>query len=481
MFLNKHKYSNVMQNSLSLNSIEEYKTSILTHLHESLSLKLDAPLHMQKIKEKESELNAYEHLKELQPIDEDHVFHLGEDQDISLATNAILNGKVFWEHTAAGEATRLGLGTKYLLNLKEYSLETIAKHIYEEQLKEAKTEERKEATNRESILENIKETIGDHSSLLDLSLGERHMYQLAFDITNLAKKENHDPSEVLSKQCMLLVVNEKTQEDIINNFIKHSFFGFNPKHVYFMVQQSFNGMHIEENKLTFDETSDQNKRLHNHGQLVMQKTHDKSLFRMNNGKEFILATEYESLLTEHDDLISFNIEDLGYLNHSLDMQSISLALELKEKGYNMVMEIVAQNPIRPQKGGACFFDPIRNKNVMIESFQLGNVRNEDITHLNKNVNHYTDPVVSFKAVKEKALPVSFTVKQITLENQQTKDYIFPCPVQGDVNFLVNTAFVMRSVLKSINNWKSPATTPATIVAMKQQDAQEGFKEFISRD
>ena len=51
-------------------------------------------------------------------------------------------------------------------------------------------------------------------------------------------------------------------------------------------------------------------------------------------------------------------------------------------------------------------------------------------------------------------------------------------MQGDVNFLVKTAYIMRKNLKPIYNWKSPATTPLAVRAMFEQEAQEGFKEFL---
>jgi hypothetical protein len=39
---------------------------------------------------------------------------------------------------------------------------------------------------------------------------------------------------------------------------------------------------------------------------------------------------------------------------------------------------------------------------------------------------------------------------------------------------------MRKNLKSIYNWKSPATTPIAIKAMFEQDRQEDFKEFVKK-
>ena len=134
----------------------------------------------------------------------------------------------------------------------------------------------------------------------------------------------------------------------------------------------------------------------------------------------------------------------------------------------MIMEVVANNPVKPQKGGMAAFDPILNRNVMIESFQLKGIRNEEIQYLNKNFNHYTSPHKVFNEIRKNGLPMPITVKD---------GYIYFQPVQGDINFLVPTQFVRRKVLKPIHNWKSPLTTPSTIAAMRNQDQQPGFKEY----
>ncbi|MEI6587838.1 MAG: hypothetical protein WCO05_02725, partial [Candidatus Moraniibacteriota bacterium] len=180
------------------------------------------------------------------------------------------------------------------------------------------------------------------------------------------------------------------------------------------------------------------------------------------------------------DLLSYNVEDLGFLTGSVDFPSLTLALELGKKGYNMIMEIVAQNPVKPQKGGACCFDRKLKRVVMIESNQLKDIKNEEIKHLNKNFNHYPNPVQSYRVMKEEGLPLSFEVKNTYNQSGDREEYIYANPVQGNLNFLVKTAYVMRKNLKSIYNWKSPATTPIAVKAMFEQDGQEGFGEFVKK-
>lgn len=478
---------------IHLDSYEEYRTSVLKHLEWMLENYYGdiSRISVSEIDRDSKEINAYENFDQLESIKEGEVVILDDEKiDITKAEKAVLEGRFLWEHAAAGEATRLGLGTKYLLNLSHFSVDEIVGHVREEaeaDLKKKGLSEDKldieriklgEKINRESVLAEMK---GDPNDLLDISLGNRHMLQMVFDVTKIAKKYNKDPKEILKKQLTFIVLNEQTAEEIIEEFRKFNFFGLSPENVLFMIQRSFHGIYIKEGTLFFDRTTEKNKRLHNHGQLVMQKIHNNVIFRVDPEnlvkRRYLSNEEFEQILKDHDDLLSYNVEDLGYLTCSIDLPSLALALNLGEEGYNMVMEIVAQNSLKPQKGGACFYDKKLGRIVMIESNQLKDIKNEEIKHLNKNFNHYPNPVKVFQAMKKQGLPLSFDVKSMFNQSGESQDYIYPCPVQGDMNFLVKTAYVMRKKLKSIYSWKSPATTPWAVKAMLEQDKQEGFKEF----
>lgn len=481
---------------IHLDSFEEYRTSVLRYIEWMLHsyYKGIKNITLENIKGDELEINAYENYKHLKPIDEKNIIVLDADKiSTESAERAILEGKFLWEHTAAGEATRLGLGTKYILNLGQFTLDEVIFHMRKEAFSELKKKEikgvelkkEKRRINREINKGKVLEITGDDpKKLMNISLGNRHMIQMAFDVYKIAVRNKKDPKKILAKQTSLVILNEQTAEEILEEFKKFSFFGLNPKKVFFMIQRSFHGIYIKEGNLFYDPTTEKNKRLHNHGQLAIQKAHDNVIFRVDpkntSKKEFISNNEFEKILASHDDLLSYNVEDLGFLTGSVDFSSLSLALELGKKGYNMIMEIVAQNPIKPQKGGACFFDKKLGRVVMIESNQLKNIRNEDIKHLNKNFNHYPNPVESFRIMKEKGLPISFEVKKTFNQSGDPCEYIYANPVQGNINFLVKTAFVMRKDLKPIYNWKSPATTPIAIRAMFDQDKQEGFKEFVKQ-
>ncbi|OGR08942.1 MAG: hypothetical protein A3K23_03990 [Desulfobacca sp. RBG_16_58_9] len=148
-----------------------------------------------------------------------------------------------------------------------------------------------------------------------------------------------------------------------------------------------------------------------------------------------------------------------------------MALELGNQGHHMVMEVVANNSLRPQKGGMLAWDPELGRDVMIESFQLGEIQNQDIKYLNRNFNHYPRPWVSWDRVGDLGLPMPMAVKD---------GFLYFQPVQGDINFLVDTAFFRRLEMRPIRNLKSPATLPLAVNRMSAQDRQPGFREFVRR-
>jgi len=124
---------------IHIDCFEEYRISVLRRIEWMLHRHFrDAKkIAMRDIKKAQLELNAYENFAYLDPAREKQIVVLDDDKiGTSKAEKSILEGKFFWEHAAAGEATRLGLGTKYLLELGKYSLEEIAVHIREEAFQE---------------------------------------------------------------------------------------------------------------------------------------------------------------------------------------------------------------------------------------------------------------------------------------------------------------------------------------------------------
>ena len=380
------------------------------------------------------------------------------DLDTDAAVKAVLDGRLFAEHTAAGEAIRLGLGAKFLLAPHKMSVEGIATSMAEELGRSA---------DPQSIALFLDK---QPAELLPLSLGQRHFLQASFDIVSLAEKMGVDPKAALGRQKLLLIVNEATAKQIVRQVVRNRFFGFSPQNFLFMVQKAYHGISHGPNGFFYDTASP--KRLHNHGHMALQETMDKEIFRAPKGEfKYLESDEFEDILAGAQDKVSYNIEDLDYLTGSLDMMSLALALNLIGQEVRMAMEVVANNPENPQKGGMAAFDAVYNRDVMIESFQLMGYRNEDIRFLNRNFNHYPDPVHAWRALKEGFLPMPVAIKD---------DFLYFQPVQGDINFLVPTFFFRRKTLRPVNAWKSTANTVAAINAAAQQDRQPGFGQFAAK-
>lgn len=403
------------------------------------------------IAEQEDELNKYPRLG---AIEEPHDIHILDDQlvgkkELTRARKALLDGSVLLEHTCAGEATRLGLGTKYLINPKlDLSPNTLT-----------------------NLLGEGYEVPVDPDSLRSMNLGRRHMLQLAWDLTQLAEASGKDPVNVLQKQTLLIIVNQASWEAILHDFSEADFYGFSRPRVLFMVQQDFHGFTLEGKKWIYDTNSP--RRLHNHGQMLMQTAMDNQVFRLSDSGRpaYLTWAEYRQILGEFEDKVSFNIEDLDYLSQSLDLEGLAAALKLSDSGARMVMEVVANNPENPQKGGLCAWDSELKRDVMIESLQLAGVENSQITYLNKNVNHYPFPSISLTHVRDYGLSMPIAVK---------KGFLYFQPIQGDVNFLVDTAFIQRKKVKPINSWKSGPNTVQALGAMAEQEKRKGFMPWASK-
>ena len=418
------------------------------------------------VEARSDDYNAYPGLDRLEPprsmiVLEDRL----SDEHRVRARQAVLDGLIFWEHTAAGEATRLKLGPKYLIHPHRIPLsrDYLAAGLVEPI--------QAGGYDHNDTLRRLAGHSPNPNNLLPLTLGARHLWQWVFEISRLAEEAGLEPQKVLDRQKTLLIINERTKDEIFGHILASGFLGLKPENFLLMVQPAFHGLTPGPAGWNFDETTP--LKLHNHGQMAMQKTMDRQILRLDSsGREHPLSRdEYFSRLGEAADLVSYNIEDLGYLTGALDFDTIGLALSLGDEGYGMTMEIVANNPANPIKGGMCAYDPTLDRDVVIESFRLRGLKPHQISHLNKNFNHYPKPALIFQKLHDQGLFMPVSVSEGGLYFQ---------PVQGDLNFLARTAFITRRVPAPIHAWKIPQDTPAALEAMMRQDSQPGFAEFIGR-
>jgi len=398
----------------------------------------------------------------------DHIIRATVDSittaELKEAERVKLGAEEIVEDAAAGEASRLGLGTKYLLTPKK-----LADAILLHNTAEPYDPPIPMSTNA--------------LKLAPISLGLRHKAQYVFDLTNLAATPAFspalNPAEVLKDQVTLTIVNEETALGIIRELVQLNHLGLAPENTLFMVQEKGLGMSIEDGQLYYDPGSD--FKLWNHGDMKIQQTLAKKVFwaRINPKKgelEFIYLTpeEMETKLAAMKNLISYPIEDLDYLTGSINMHNLALALRLGQEGYHMTMEAVAQQ-VPPQKGGFFTFDPAVGKVVCIESDCGGTVVvNDDppslaqIEYLNKNFNNFPFPVNAFRALSTQEMPGHLAPKDGWLYTQTP---------QGDQNFNIPTAVVMWDPIQAIRNLKQLPHCAPTLLDMLKQDQQPEFLDF----
>ncbi len=444
--------------TLDLTSLETYAESCRAIADEAFA-GLD-PAGVEAISQ---EYNAYPGLERLTPPQglvtlEDRLDDALRDR----ARRAVLEGLIFWEHAAAGEATRLNLGPKYLIHPHRLSLS----HDY---LAAGLLEPAHAEGEDGADWARFRGRLVHPHTLLPMPLGARHLWQWAFEITRLAEEAGLDPARALARQKLLLIINEQTEAEITRQVREADFLGLAPENFLFLVQPAFPGLTPGPGGWRFNDATA--RRLHNHGQMAMQKTMDGQVFhlRPDGRREPLSQARFFERLEETADLVSYNIEDLDYLTRALDFDTIGLALDLGDRGFGMTMEIVANHPEHPVKGGLCAHDPALGRDVVIESFRLRDFPPRRITHLNKNFNHYPNPARVFRKLHREGLFMPAAVKD---------DALYFQPVQGDLNFLVETAFIARRVPAALSSWKSPEDTPAALAAMARQDTQPGFVEFI---
>jgi hypothetical protein len=404
----------------------------------------------------QNRINRYSNLDRIGPPR--NILVLDEqDLDLDRARQTLLEGGLLAEHTAAGEATRLGLGSKFLIDP--------ARDLPRRRIAELMSQESGRPVTLDDLDDELTVAPGD---LASLSLGVRHLAQSAFDLTQLARGLKMDWRPVLDRQHLMIVVNEENADPVTAEVQHARFFGFEPRQVYFMVQRAYHGLSRGSAGYYYD--PDSPRRLHNHGQMALQQTMDRQWFYfVGDNPEYLEAAEVEDLLGRLEDKVSFNIENLDYLTGSIDLDALALALRLKDQGVTMVMEVVANDPDYPEKGGMAAFDPVLDRDVMIESFQLDGLPSGEIEFLNKNFNHYPRPTAAWRGLRETGLPMPITVKD---------GFLYFQPVQGDLNFQLETRIFRRASLKPISTWKSMVHTPEAIGALAAQDRQPDFLAFV---
>lgn len=374
-------------------------------------------------------------------------------------------GEELVEHSAGGDATRLGMGSKFLL-----TPQALARAIEIHNL-----------TNPTAQFQLDRSALARTSPL---SLGARHMFQTTFDLIAAAARVGRPIEDALKSQRALITLNPKTAIEIIREFVKYDFFGLPSENVFFMIDNVFPGMSLDQGKVGYEQRATMN--LYNHGQMVMQEAVDQQIFTVSFIKttgdirmRYLSSDEFGQVLKAMANKVSYPIEDNDYLTRSFDPNGLAVALQLGRAGNRMIVEVSKQKEDNPQKGGFVAFDRLLERCVLIESDSGGTVVDNSnraslarIRYLNRNFNMFPSPFEVWDQLRQKGLPYPhLTVKEGSLYLQ------IP---QGDQNFLVRTAFIQNENARPINNLKEIQDAPRTLRAMFDQDSQKDFLDQARR-
>ncbi|MGB9613035.1 MAG: hypothetical protein ACPL4K_02505 [Candidatus Margulisiibacteriota bacterium] len=411
------------------------------------------------------------------------------NQNLRSAIDAFAKGEILTEDTAAGEATRLGMGSKWGLTPIDLA-QTYINLSYEAKKLSGSPNALKDFRNKNNLSEEqVKELLSINEEdlaklrekalqLLPISLGVRHKLQYVYDLISLASRQGLNTEDVLKSQWVLTILNEENFIPIIRETVKFNYFGLDSSRALFMIQPSHPGIEITTEGLNFSPHAPW--RLWNHGDIPILSTMDNQIFTTRFNlygeieRKYLKADQFEEILASVSVKVSYPIEDLGYLTQALDINKIALAFALGKQGYRMIMEVTQQKD-PPQKGGFWAYDEKLKRGVIIESDWGGDLVNDSslakIKYLNRNFNIFPNPVEVWRKVREEGLPVHLAVKD---------GYLYLAPPQGDQNFLVQTAFIQPENIAPIENLKTKADIPKALEAMEKQDNQKGFKELAQQ-
>ncbi|MFH1347979.1 MAG: hypothetical protein ABIH22_04740 [Candidatus Margulisiibacteriota bacterium] len=424
-----------------------------------------------RVKRDQARINAYPRLGKVDrtPVVEhyDNLRAQISSRELDSVRSMILNGRFFSVHTLGGRGTRLKMDEKYMLTPKDLAKQTKSPAHY--------------------------------VRLLKMSLGERHMLALAFQVYLMAKKRGENPFDALKRQTSLIIPNKNIESDVLSSFKTFENFGFGK--VKFASSPFLPGAVVENGIIREDPSY---KDLHNHGSALLMLCMDETIFTVGEDgiKHFVSPDEYRAFLSRMDDQLIYSIEDINYFRQPIDLHQVAIAMKVNnELGCQMLMEVVRQRalPQDPQKGGMLVIDPKLidplndqlGRLTMIESFQLNlpPAKLEDGSTnpaydaelrtyqlLNRNFNQYMKPVKAYDAIRASGLPVHILAKT----DRDGVIRLYNNTVMGDVNCLdgVSTYFVAKS--SHIRGLKTQADIPSLLRAFMEMDGNRDFREFLAQ-
>ena len=190
---------------MDLTTLQTYQSSVIAHIAEAVSRATGKPLAEVTMADLKSPDIQAQILKDPRvdtvklDFAREHLYVFDPKTiPTESAKRAILNGAILMEHTAAGEATRLAMGTKYVITPQE-----VIEAIDSDRLKHA-ADDAEAKKNKTLTAAQRAETHSVASGLLPISLGVRHLMQTVLDIRKLAVEHGENPDEVVARQIQLI-------------------------------------------------------------------------------------------------------------------------------------------------------------------------------------------------------------------------------------------------------------------------------------
>ncbi|MDD4527543.1 MAG: hypothetical protein PHF25_05840 [Candidatus Margulisbacteria bacterium] len=449
------------------------------------------------------------------------------------AKSSFLNGKIIFEHTAAGAATRLGLGIKSRMTPFSIVEAINSPMIKPNDLLFAETEKLKQSLRDKGLTNNKKEeiakTIKENEDKLkktlsigqiddirvklarinNLSVGVRKIANFAYstwteasnaymDLTFIeqAKLKNKGImncddfcKSVMSKQIHTIILNQDTDAETIDELRNCNFFGFNPDNLLFMVVYRQPVFTIDQKTGVVVVDKEAKPMLHNHGVFRMHTVMDNQFFRIESSGDEptdrvrripMSFNELKGVFEKADLFVSNNIEDLDQLSKlPFDLASMALGLKLGDEGAEMVMTATKQKT-PAQKGG---FFAIHNGEVhCYENDTYPSLKAADIPFLNKNVNMFPNPLKMLESVKKGNLPTHTSIKEQVDYKGDKRLVLVPQTPQGDVNFILNMKIIKEPANKmlEIRNIKEQGDIPDAVKAFCELDNNPAFVGYVKQ-
>jgi hypothetical protein len=355
------------------------------------------------------------------------------------AEEVILNGRYTGRFLFAGAATRFG-GPLYFIDLWQVASQ------------EGKAKEK--------------------DGFYPLGMGPRQLIAYRMAIEQLARSKNQDVAKVLAKQKLIIHTNQEVHDQILEDFKNNNFYGFQPEHIFFIIQPALTGFRLENGQLVLDENT--KAMPYGHGYNLMQLAQDDvavQIDREGNLKSF--TGQVLSQLTDDTIIVSHRINDLTKFlsTEVIGLDTLAYRLYLHDSGKNFVGELVG-NPNK-QKGGNVlqYFHQGQPKRFLIETLSTKGVPALD--SLVEKAGKDGAPYNSFRVSNMVGQLKEIFGKMDLPYNLRFKDgYLYAELVTGDMSQLeeVDADFFLKAG-EVIHDFKEIKNLDDALVYIRKQDQE----------